>query len=57
MHNIKGGKKAIIIRLDRELTARVVARRPELAQFVDINGTKLIMLKKYLYGLPMAGKH
>jgi len=55
--DIKDGEKSIIIRLDRELTARVVARRPELARFVDINGSMLIRLKKYLYGLPMAGKH
>jgi len=55
--DIKDGERAIIIRLDRELTARIVERRPELAKFVDINGTMLIRLKKYLYGLPMAGKH
>ncbi len=55
--DIKRGEKAIIIRLDRELTTRIVDRFPHLAKFVDINGCMFIRLKKYLYGLPMAGKH
>ena len=55
--DIMPGEKPIFIKLDRETASRFVDRYPEMTEFVDINGCMILQLNKYLYGLPMAGKH
>ena len=55
--DIMPGEKPIYIKLDRETATRFVVRYPLMQRFVDINGCMILRLNKYLYGLPMAGKH
>ena len=55
--DIMPGEKPIFIKLDRETASRFVDRHPMMAEFVDINGCMILQLNKYLYGLPMSGKH
>ena len=55
--DIKPGEKPIFIRVDKEVTKRIVALYPGWAPYVCNNGTLVVKLNKYLYGLPTAGRH
>ena len=55
--DILPGEKPIYIKLNRETATKFVERYPNMAPFIDINGCMILKLNKYLYGLPMAGKH
>jgi hypothetical protein len=55
--DIEQGEKPIFIRIDKTVAGRLVERHPEWKPFLCPDGTLVVKLRKYLYGLPMAGKH
>jgi hypothetical protein len=55
--DIEPGEKPIFIRIDNVVAARLVDLHPEWRPFLCDDGSLVVRLKKYLYGLPTAGKH
>jgi hypothetical protein len=45
----------IHIRVDKHLAAIIVQARPEMAEFLEPDGTMILELGRYLYGLPQSG--
>jgi len=55
--DVEPGEKPIFIRIDSLVASRFVDLHPEWRPFLCGDGSLVVRLKKYLYGLPTAGKH
>jgi hypothetical protein len=54
--DIKPGEVNIYVRMDRRTSQIFIQAKPELEAYQDEKGQIVFRLRKYLYGLPQAGK-